>query len=141
MNKQENLAQQLKANFHLETEINLFYDWFCTDKSLQSRGKTLVAKLRQVMKINQDKEFAFFDPQKVYVIFKNNCPLCGKLYDDFRICDMETGDVVFTIAPRLGYSAPELNGKASMHGRLFNGKMVELVTGEWQDVLKFFKGE
>jgi hypothetical protein len=42
------------------------------------------------------------DQDKHYVFFKNNCPMRGPLRDDFRICDRETGDVLFTVTPTTG---------------------------------------
>lgn len=69
-----------------------WYDWFCKDTSLarktQKLGK-IVSKVKDGGKVNLDAS---------YVWFKNNCPLCGPLYDDFRFADIGTGDVIFTIA-------------------------------------------
>lgn len=70
-----------------------WYDWFCRDSSLRNKTYKLTAKLKKIInseKINQDT---------MYVFFKNNCPCNGSLYDDFRICDRETGDVIFTVVP------------------------------------------
>lgn len=54
-----------------------WYDWFCKDKSLV--GKTVVYyKILNNLKIDNDVK------SKYYVLFKNNCPCVGKLYDDIR---------------------------------------------------------
>ena len=67
--------------------------------------------------------------------FKNNCPCNGSLYDDFRICDIDTGDVIYTITPSSGHKVDE--GAASVWGKE-NEFENELVNGTWQDVLDFF---
>ena len=105
-----------------------FYDWFCKDSSLPRKSETLIAKLKTILKNNKR-----FDPAKCYVFFKNNCPMVGGLYDDFRICDIETGDVLYTVAPR----NPHVNGKASVWGEE-NDFMKPLVTGSWADIKAFF---
>ena len=70
-----------------------FYDWFCKDSALENRAKKLMpAAKRFAYKMNIDLDTH-------YVFFKNNCPFSGPLRDDFRICDKETGDVVWTVTP------------------------------------------
>ena len=68
-----------------------WYDWFCKDESLRNKtykmGK-IVAKVKSGGKVDMDN---------CYVWFKNNCPMIGPLYDDFRFADLKTGDVQFTI--------------------------------------------
>ena len=81
------------SDFSVQCEAG-WYDWFCSDKSLASRLVKLgnaVLKLEHKGKVDLDKQ---------YVFFKNNCPMDGGLYDDFRICDIETGDVRYTISYR-----------------------------------------
>lgn len=106
-----------------------WYDWFCRDSSLRNKTYKLTAKLKKIInseKINQDT---------MYVFFKNNCPCNGSLYDDFRICDRETGDVIFTIIPALGHESKF--GQSEVWGRENNFECA-LVEGTWKDVLKFF---
>ena len=108
-----------------------WYDWFCKDSSLRNKTYSLTAKLKQIVaspKVNQDT---------MYVFFKNNYPCVGKLYDDFRICDMVTGDVVYTICPAVGYT--KTFGQSEVWGKENDFKEA-LVAGTWNDVLFFFTG-
>ena len=76
----------------IKTQIQAgWYDWFCKDSSLAAKTKKMGNIVRQIKsggKVNLDNW---------YVWFKNNCPLNGPLYDDFRFASLETGDVQFTI--------------------------------------------
>jgi len=76
----------------LQTQIKAgWYDWFCKDESLANKTKrmgNIVKQFKDAGKLNLDK---------MYVWFKNNCPLVGPLYDDFRITDIESGDTLFNI--------------------------------------------
>lgn len=68
-----------------------WYDWFCKDSSLANKTKKMGNIVRQV------KNGGKVDLDNWYVWFKNNCPLNGPFYDDFRFADLATGDVMFTI--------------------------------------------
>ena len=106
-----------------------WYDWFCNDKALAGKTRKLAPKIKRIAKsakINLDT---------MYVWFKNNCPFNGKLYDDFRFADRETGDVIYTITPKSGHTIQK--GMSSVWGRE-NGFERPLVEGTWDDVLKFF---
>ena len=76
----------------VQTQIEAgWYDWFCRDESLANKTKrmgNIVKQLKDSGKVNLET---------MYVWFKNNCPLAGPLYDDFRIADIESGDTLFTI--------------------------------------------
>ena len=76
-----------------------FYDWFCRTSSLENKAKRLFPAVAKFIKHHPE-----IDTEKVYVFFKNNCPVNGPLYDDFRICDRETGDVLWTVVPKCGHS-------------------------------------
>lgn len=106
-----------------------WYDWFCRDTSLAAKTQKLGKKAIQLMK--SDK----IDIQKNYVWFKNNCPCWGNLYDDLRIADIETGDVIYTIIPANGHKFTK--GKAEVWGRE-NNFAQPLVSGSWKDVKAFF---
>jgi hypothetical protein len=86
-----------------------FYDWFCKDSSLERKANMLFLKVKKFIESTQ------VDILDTYVFFKNNCPVNGPLYDDFRICD-ENG-VLFTVIPKCGHS-----GKAEIWGKNDSGK-------------------
>jgi hypothetical protein len=95
-----------------------FYDWFCKEKALKAKSEKLFKMVKRwVKKRNTDTD-------KVYVFFKNNCPMNGPLYDDFRICDLETGDVIWNVTPKSGHS-----GLAEVWGRENDFKS-PIVTGK-----------
>jgi len=101
-----------------------WYDWFCSEKSLVNRGIKLLTKLKSIVnspKINQDT---------MYVFYKNNCPMFGSTYDDFRICDIKTGNVIYTIIPKIV-------GKSEVWGSENDFQKV-LVIGTWNDVKNYF---
>lgn len=76
-----------------------------------------------------------FDNDKCYIFFKNNCPCAGRLFDDFRICDSESEDVLYTIAPSCGFNS--YKDKAVVWGRE-NDFEEPLVIGTWTEVKKWF---
>ena len=123
----------IRGDFDLndrKTQIEAgWYDWFCRDTSLVAKTQKLGKKVLQLM--NSSK----IDTQKNYVWFKNNCPMNGSLCDDFRIADVETGDVIYTIIPASGHNVEK--GKASVWGRE-NDFREPLVAGTWKDIKAFF---
>ena len=89
----------------------VFFDWFCKDSSLERKARALFPKVQRFLKHHPE-----IDIVNTYVFFKNNCPMNGPLYDDFRICDRETGDVLYTVIPKCSHS-----GKAEIWGRNDSG--------------------
>ena len=96
-----------------ETQVKAgWYDWFCKDTSLKAKTKRMgkiIVQLREGGKVN----FTNW-----YVWFKNNCPLNGPLYDDFRFADLETGEVQFTIQLDCCWNEK----KYTVYGRTPDGK-------------------
>lgn len=68
-----------------------WYDWFCKDSSLAKKTK----RMGNIIKLFI--EGGRIDLDLHYVWFKNICPLGGPLYDDFRIAEIETNDIVFRV--------------------------------------------
>lgn len=107
----------------------LWYDWFCKESSLYNKGLSLIKKLEQIRYSSK------IDCNNSYVFFKNNCPMCGKLYDDFRICDIETGNVIYTIVPKSGHDY--MNGKGEVWGKE-NDFKEPLIVGSWKEIKNWF---
>ena len=100
----EDVKTQIKAGW---------YDWFCKDSALARKTKrmgNIIKNIREGGKdeiIDEVKEKLnntierenrkLRDELMTHPWFKNNCPLNGPLYDDFRFAELETGDVMFTI--------------------------------------------
>lgn len=103
-----------------------WYDWFCEDTSLPRKTQALGKKVLQLVK--SDK----LDRNGMYVFFKNNCTGVGTLYDDFRICDIKTGTVLYTVVPRSGHT-----GNAEVWSKENNFKE-PVARGNWQDIKEFF---
>jgi len=87
------------VNDYKTTEENCynFYDWFCKTESLQNRAKTMVSKLKFLIKEG------IIDGDNCYVWFKNNSPVNGSLYDDMRISTLDNQDYLGGFCPKLGY--------------------------------------
>ena len=130
MNNEYTLRQQIEAFQNgtiLDDDCFYFYDWFCKDKSLERKARSLMTKVKKFVKA------AKIDVDKTYVFFKNNCPFYGKLYDDFRICDHETGDVIYTVAPSLGYDGKK--GEAEVWGNANDFKELLKSAESWKDLI------
>ena len=115
----------------VDTQIDAgWYDWFCKDSALKNKTIKLTKKLKSILpssKINTEDN---------YVFFKNNCPMVGKTYDDFRICNLESGSVLYTITPKDGHTVHK--NQAYVWGSE-NDFVEPLVEGTWKDVKNFFK--
>ncbi len=132
MKKELTITETLKQWKSGELDIKaLWYDWFCKETSLENKGKTLIQKLNAISRSKK------FDKDKTYVFFKNNCPCDGSLFDDFRICDIETGDVIYCVVPKSGYNSNY--GMAEVWGKenKFDDPIIE---GSWKEVKDWFLG-
>jgi hypothetical protein len=106
-----------------------WYDWFCKDERLASRLKRLAPKVKKIAKSSK------INPETTYVWFKNNCPMIGSLYDDFRIADLTTGNTLYCVIPSSGHNIKKGQSEVWGPANNFDGP---LVAGSWADVLKFF---
>ena len=133
-----NLKQQLEAfkqgkiidsQGNEDTRCFNFYDWFCKDSSLKNKAERLFKQVEKFLTVHPE-----IDQEKTYVFFKNNCPMIGSLYDDFRICDIETGDVIFTVTPKTGHKNQKF--PASIWGRENDFKAPLKEANTFSDLLK-----
>jgi hypothetical protein len=106
-----------------------WHDWFCDESQLKNRLGKLYPKIKEIVRSKK------IDIDAMFVRFENCCPGVGSLYDEFRICDMETGDVIYAVTPRSGHTDDK--GRAELWGREneFNGP---IVTGMWETITAHF---
>ena len=124
MKNKMTIKQQLEKYLNGEKfECHNFYDWFCKETSLEKKSNNLFKKLNSISNTLK------FDINKTYSYFKNNSMLNGNLYDDFRICDLESGVIIYKIVCYIGRY--ELYGNENN----FNYPLVE---GKWNDIKEFF---
>jgi hypothetical protein len=94
--KLEDFIERLKQgdfdpkDVHTQIEAGWYY-WFCQYESLANNTKRMGNIVKQL------KDFGKVNLETMSVWFKNNYPLAGPLFDDFRIADIESGDTLFTI--------------------------------------------
>ena len=93
-NDKGDLKLVLDAYYRDGTVTDVWYDWFCTEKSLPKRGKRLIQILAYFV---NHKKISTVDK---YVFFKNNAPCSGGTYDQVSICEKNTGDVLYCIQER-----------------------------------------
>ena len=82
-----------------------FYDWFCKESSLERHAKSFIPKLKFLVKEG------ILDGDKVYVWFKNSCPMCGTLYNDMRFSVIDkdgSGDFLGGICPKTGHDNEDM---------------------------------
>jgi hypothetical protein len=96
-----------------------FFDWFCRDKGLKSRMLKIKGKISFLVKSG------VIDGDKNRVILKNNCPYDGDLYDDFRVIDIETDEMICGLAPSLGYT--HMKGKCEFWKFDKDGELMEFM--------------
>lgn len=124
------LYEQIRTNAVDTDRCHLFYDWFCSDGSLKRRATTLMKHVRDIALSPK------FDINKTYVFFKNNCPMwVNSTYDDFRICDLETGDVLYTVQP--AFPKDRNTKECQVHGRE-NGFEEPLYVGDVRGMKEWF---
>jgi len=113
-----------------------FYDWFCKTNSLAGKSRRLFGRLKSIARANAGGRR--FDPCRTYVFFKNNCPCYGdfRVYDDIRICDAESGKVLFNVCPRNPFG----NVHVAFEGYGFENETLPLSFESWKDCLAWFGG-
>ena len=128
---QSSLRQQIQAFKEDKSFLNdgffYFFDWFCKETTLKKKASELMPKVIKFAK------FKRIDLDSHYVWFKNNCPMNGSLYDDFRICDLATGDVIYTVVPKCGHLGNA--GKAEIWGKKNNFEGPIRTAGSWKDLI------
>jgi hypothetical protein len=116
----------------VQTQIQAgWYDWFCRDTSLKNKTK----RMGQIIK--QFKETSKVDLDNTYVWFKNNCPLNGPLFDDFRIADIKDNSVIYTVP----IDSPWEDARFVVYGKedFFDKPLFK--TNKQRELVKWFNGE
>lgn len=108
-----------------------WYDWFCRDESLKNKTKKMGNIIKQI------KNDGKVDLNNTYVWFKNNCPMNGPLFDDFRIANIN--DRATQLVIQIG--SPWENEKYAVYSvDDFFDKPV-LLTNSSRELVKWLNGE
>jgi hypothetical protein len=111
-----------------------FYDWFCSDRTLERRAKRFISKLKFL------KKLGLVDGDKMYVWFKNNCPMCGGTYDDMRISTLdEDNKFCGGLCPKTGHEMVEL--KAELWWFDGDREIQSIKATNWSDLKKTLKNQ
>lgn len=107
-----------------------WFDWFCRDSALADKTVSLGNAVCSI------KDSERFDQDNTYVFFKNNCPCVGPLYDQFSICDIENGDVLYCCQ----HLKKGSHGCERAHWEIFSCEDFEVpqVSGSWHAVRAYF---
>jgi len=125
----EDFNNGLYSDGNVKVQIQAgWYDWFCKDSSLANKTKKMGNIIKQV------KRGGKVDLENWYVWFKNNCPMSGPLYDDFRFADFETGEVQFTIQINCCWS----NYRYSVYSRRKGFEEPTYETNSSRELVKWF---
>ena len=93
---------ELLNNPELYNEENFygFWDWFCKDSSLKNQFKSMLPKIKFLVK------YKLINPETTYVWFKNNCPMDGSLYTDIRFSLLDADNTfIGGICPSSGHTS------------------------------------
>lgn len=138
MNKQMSLSEWLRAcdeglwkNPSFENMVEAgWYDWFCDDDDLQSELELMVPFIREIAKSPR------LDPARYRILLKNNCPLYGELYTDFRLTEID-GDQHYCVVPSSGHT-----GTAGQSEVWYTDDYANFgchCSGTWEDILEHMK--
>ncbi len=114
---------------HVSVQIEAgWYDWFCKDSSLLNKTKKMGNIIKQI------KAGGKVDLETTYVWFKNNCPLNGPLFDDFRIARLDNNEVQYTVQ----ISSPWEKHRYTVYGikNVFQDPLFE--TDSLRELVKWF---
>ena len=136
MEKQVNLATWIQKfnngdfdSRDVQTQIEAgWFDWFCKDTSLANKTKRMGNIIKQI------KVGGKVDLETSYVWFKNNCPLNGPLFDDFRIADMETNNNLFVVQIDCAWN----DSKYTVYERLDGFDKPAFKTNSSRELVKWF---
>lgn len=136
MEKQGNLATWIQKfndgdfdSRDVQTQIEAgWFDWFCKDTSLANKTKRMGNIIKQI------KVGGKVDLETSYVWFKNNCPLNGPLFDDFRIADIETNNNLFVVQIDCAWN----DSKYTVYERLDGFEKPAFKTNSSRELVKWF---
>jgi len=115
----------------ISTQIEAgWFDWFCNPFALAKKTQMLGKKVLSIMN--------YIDTDNNYVFFKNNCPVVGALYDQFSICDLASGDVLYCCQ----HLEKGSHGCDKAHWEIYgreNDFENPIVEGDWNTCRRWFK--